>query len=241
MTVVNCVVYEDGRRLGQVAVDSLSEHLAHRNRFVWLALAEPSDGELALVQQAFDLHELAIEDVRRGHQRPKVEEYDGFVFVVMHTIAVTDGLEIGELDVFVGPNFLVSVRISGKQTFGEVRQRVERNPELLRKGPAFALHALMDAVVDRYFPVVEKLEDEIERLEEQIFTTDPRGSLIEDLYAVKQKLASVKHATGSMLEAVAQLLGSVARNFRPTSKTISATSTITSSGSTRRLPRTGIP
>jgi magnesium transporter len=123
------------------------------------------------MQEEFGLHDLAIEDARHGHQRPKIEEYDDTVFAVLHTVEIgpTDELVVGEVDIFVGTNFVLSCRNRTQQGFLGVRARAEREPHLLRHGPAFVFYALMDAVVDRYFPIIDALETDLEVVEEQIF------------------------------------------------------------------------
>ena len=128
--------------------------------FVWVALADPTPAELEEMQDEFGLHELAVEDARNGHQRPKIEEYGDSLFVVLHLVELApgspDGLNLGEVDVFVGPNYILSVRNRSQQGFLGVRERSEREPDLLRIGSGFVLYALMDAVVDRYFPIIDR-------------------------------------------------------------------------------------
>jgi magnesium transporter len=175
---------------------------------VWVALADPSPGELAAMEREFPLHELAVEDARHGHQRPKIEEYGDLVFVVMHTVEVVDAeLHVGEMDVFVGPNYVLSIRNHTKRGFVDVRARCEREPQLLRHGPGFVLYALMDAVVDRYFPVLDDLELELERIEERLFANSAGRPIVEDLYGLKQKLMVLKHAVAPLLEASSKLYG----------------------------------
>ena len=138
-----------------------------------MALRDAGDDELDEMQQEFDLHELAVEDARHGHQRPKIEEYGDTLFTVLHMVELspTDELRVGEVDVFIGRNYVLSVRHRTHQGFLGVRERGEREPHLLRHGSGFVLYALMDAVVDRYFPVLDALETELEAIEEQIFAT----------------------------------------------------------------------
>ena len=122
------------------------------------------------MQREFGLHELAVEDARHGHQRPKIEEYGDSLFAVLHTVEIDgDELKVGEVDIFVGKNYVLSVRSRTEQGFADVRARSEREPHLLKHGSGFVLYALMDAVVDRYFPVLDALEDELEEVEERIF------------------------------------------------------------------------
>ncbi|MGD8430520.1 MAG: magnesium/cobalt transporter CorA, partial [Ectothiorhodospiraceae bacterium] len=176
--------------------------------FVWVALRDAEPEELDRMQAEFDLHPLAVEDAHHGHQRPKIEEYDDSLFVVMHTIELVDGeLRTGEVDVFVGENYVLSVRNRSEQGFLGVRNRCEHEPHLLGKGSSFVLYALMDAVVDRYFPVLEELESELETVEEQMFTKGSERSNIQRLYQLKRKVTLVKHAVTPLMEAASRLHG----------------------------------
>jgi magnesium transporter len=206
--LVNCVVYQEGRKLADIDKREISNYLARPDCFVWVALKDAADGELEEMREEFGLHELAVEDARHGHQRPKIEEYGDSLFVVLNTIEMNgDELRIGEIDVFVGRNYVLSVRQRSEQTLLGVRARAEREPELLRHGAGYVLYALMDAVVDRYFPVLDAVELELERIEDQLFSgTSPRGN-IETLYYVKQKLTTLKHVTGPLLEYTGRLYG----------------------------------
>jgi magnesium transporter len=206
--LVNCVVYQEGRKLADIDKREISNYLARPGCFVWVAMKDATDAELEEMRGEFDLHELAVEDARHGHQRPKIEEYGDSLFVVLNTIEVSgDDFRIGEVDIFVGRNYVLSVRQRTEQTLLGVRARAEREPELLRYGAGYVLYALMDAVVDRYFPVLEAVELELERIEDQLFSgTSPRGN-IETLYYVKQKLTTLKHVTGPLLEYTGRLYG----------------------------------
>ena len=130
--LVNCVAYQDGRKLADIEPAHISDYLKRPGCFVWVALKDPTDAELAQMQAEFDLHELAVEDARHGHQRPKIEEYPDLLFTVLHTVELlpTDELQVGEVDVFVGRNFVLSVRSNTERGFKEVRARVEREPSL---------------------------------------------------------------------------------------------------------------
>src|ERR671929_1234656 len=194
--LVNCVAYEEGRKLADIDKREIKTYLARPGCFVWVALRDATEAELAEMQEEFDLHPLAVEDARHGHQRPKIEEYGDLLFVVMNTVEVVgDELKLGEIDIFVGRNYVLSVRQHSEHGFLGVRARAEREPELLKNGSGYVLYALMDAVVDRYFPVLDAVELELEDIEERLFAgTSPRRS-IEALYYVKQKLNALKHAT----------------------------------------------
>src|SRR5205085_4970565 len=130
--------------------------------------------ELDEMAVEFGLHPLAVEDARKGHQRPKIEEYEDSLFVVLHTVESvvpdTQGeLVVGEVDLFVGKNYILSVRHRTQRGFADVRARCEREPELLRHGAGFVLYAIMDAIVDRYFPILDELESSLEAAESELF------------------------------------------------------------------------
>ncbi|HWM44668.1 MAG TPA: magnesium/cobalt transporter CorA [Burkholderiales bacterium] len=207
--LVNCVAYEGGRKLADIDKHEISNYLARPGSFVWVALRDPTPDELAEMQEEFGLHPLAVEDARVGHQRPKIEEYGDSLFVVLHTIEVEgDELKIGEVNVFVARNYVLSVRNRTERGFQDVRARAEREPELLKNGSGYVLYALMDAIVDRYFPVLDAVEMELEKLEERLFSpgASPREN-IESLYYVKQKLTTMKHATAPLQENAGKLYG----------------------------------
>src|ERR1041384_3292210 len=206
--LINCVVYQEGRKLADIDFREIHSYLARPGCFVWVALKDATDAELEQMREEFDLHPLAVEDARHGHQRPKIEEYGDQLFVVVHTIEVAgDEFNVGEVNIFVGRSFVLSARSRTERGFLEVRARSEREPELLRHGPGYVLYVLMDAVVDRYFPVIDALEAELEEIEEQIFANQAGRSIIEALYALKQRLGVVKHAVGPLLEGTGRLFG----------------------------------
>jgi magnesium transporter len=206
--LVNCVAYQDGKKLADITKEAISDYVARPDCFVWVALKDPSPEELEEMREEFGLHELAVEDARNGHQRPKIEEYGDSLFAVIQTVELTeDKPAVGELDIFVGPNYILSVRLRTERGFSNVRERCEREPELLKFGAAYVFYALMDAVVDRYFPVLDTLESELEAIEEQIFSKNTARSNIEGLYTLKQKLMTLKHAVDPLMEAVGKLYG----------------------------------
>ena len=207
--LINCVAYRDGGKLADLDPSQISDYLALPGCFVWVALRDASDAELAMLQSEFDLHELAVEDARHGHQRPKIEEYGKVVFAVLHLLELspTDELRLGEVHLFAGPNFVLSVRNRSSQGFMGVRERCEREPELLRQGASFVLYALMDAVVDRYFPLVDALESELETIEGQIFDRGAGRANIERLYELKHKVTVLRHAVSPLLDAMTKLYG----------------------------------
>ena len=206
--LVNCVAYEDGKRLADIQVAEISDYLLRPGCFVWVALKDPEPQEMIAMQEEFDLHELAVEDAVTGHQRPKIEEYGSLVFTAMH-VPLDKGkeIEVGELDLFVGPNFVLSVRHRFEPGFQAVRDRAEGDPHLLKHGSGYVFYAVMDNLVDRYFPVVDQLESDLEDLDERIFTENSPRKNIEELYELKHKLRVMRHVVDPLLEVLHKLYG----------------------------------
>ena len=206
--LINCAVYQEGKKLADIPAEDIKKYVSRPECFVWVAMKDPGPGELALLQHEFDLHELAVEDARHGHQRPKIDEYGDSLFAVLHNIEVVgDEVKVGEVDLFVGRNYVLSVRNHAEPGFATVRARCEREPDLLSHGSGFVFYALIDAVVDRYFPALDAIEAEFEKFEEQIFSGKSLRANIEGLYYVRQKLTTLQHAVLPLLEAVGKLYG----------------------------------
>lgn len=210
--LVNCVAYQEGRRLGTIDIEDVSEYVKKPDCFVWVALKDAQPEELDKMKEEFNLHDLAVEDVRHQHQSAKIEEYGESLFAVLHTVEMDDDgeLVIGEVDVFVGPNYVLSVRSRTRHGFQAVRERCEREPELLKLGSGFVLYALIDHIVDGYFPVLEAMGLQLEEIEDRIFErhdlSASRG-IIEDLYSMKRRLVVLQHHITPLLEAVSKLTG----------------------------------
>jgi magnesium transporter len=206
--LINCVAYAKGKRLADITIDDISAYLARPDCFVWVALNDPEPAELEALQKVFNLPELAVEDARHGHQRPKIDEYEDSLFVVLQPIERDgDELRTGEVAIFVGDRYVLTARRGTREGFAGVRRRTEQEPDLLNYGPAYVLYALMDTVVDRYFPIVDMLNEEIELMEESIFAGHTTRAQIEALYQLKRQLMTVKHATGPLLEVTSKLHG----------------------------------
>jgi magnesium transporter len=209
--LINCVAYEDGQKISDIPIEDISEHIAKKDRFVWVALQDATDEELNQMSLEFGLHELAVEDARHGHQRPKIEEYGNSLFVVLHLIEKSkdkpNSLNVGEVNVFVGHNYILSVRNRCTSGFLGVRQRCENEPHLLKMGAGFVMYALMDAVVDRYFPVIDAFEVELEEIERQIFEDGSVRENTKRLYELKSRVMIVKHAVAPLAEAASKLYG----------------------------------
>ena len=206
--LINCVAYQDGRKLADIPVSEIHNYVSRADCFVWVALRDPDEDELEAMQSQFGLHDLAVEDAHHGHQRPKIEEYGQSLFAVLHMVENgREELTVGEVGIFAGANYVLSVRSGAEHGFVEVRKRCEEEPELLRHGAGYVLYALMDSVVDRYFPVLDAIETELEKVEQRIFAHQTERASIETLYNIKQKLMTLKHATEPLLEATGRLHG----------------------------------
>jgi magnesium transporter len=210
--LVNCVAYQNGRKLGDIPVEDISEYVKRPDCFVWVALKDPTPADLDQMAEEFSLHPLAVEDAKTGHQRPKIEEYGDSLFAVVHTVErapedADEPLLVGEVAMFVGRNYLLSVRLRTQKGFADVRARTEREPELLKHGSGYVFYALLDTIVDRYFPILDSLESDLEAIEEQIFVRNSARSNIEALYALKRQLMVLKHAVDPMIEGIGKLYG----------------------------------
>jgi magnesium transporter len=199
--VMKCVAYTAGRRVGEIGIDQISELIARDGTFVWLGLREPNAALLDKIQQEFGLHDLAVEDTRSAHQRPKLEGYGDSLFLVLQTAQIyRNALQLGETHIFVGTRFIVTVRHGTPLSFSRVRERCEAMPESLAKGPGFALYALMDFIVDNYMPVVDGLQERFERLEEDIFRNRFSQETLERLYELKHELLLLRGAVAPLLD-----------------------------------------
>jgi magnesium transporter len=207
--VIDCGAYARGVRVANLEIGDISEAIKRGDRFVWVGLFEPDEELLCEVQQAFGLHELAIEDAHCAHQRPKVEQYKDCLFVVLRTaqlVGEPQHLEFGETHLFVGPQYVVSVRHGSLQSHIGLRTRCEASPRLLAKGPGFVLYALMDFVVDQYFPVVAALEERVVELEEIVFSEKCSRETTSRIYHLKRELLSFKRAISPLVEVCNRLM-----------------------------------
>ncbi len=195
--IVDNAIYVDGRR--SETPDSLEQaHEACRERdgFAWIGLYEPSEEEFESVAGEFDLHELAVEDAVTAHQRPKIERYGDSVFVVLKSaryIDETETVEFGEIHAFVGPDFIITVRHGKASELHEARERLENEPDLLRRGPSAVLYAIMDQVVDDYAPVSEGLETDIDEIEAEVFGGN--AAVSRRIYALSREVIGFRRAT----------------------------------------------
>lgn len=207
--IINCAAYLDGRKVANVSINEISKVLQNPDQFVWVGLHEPDDKTLIQIQQQFNLHDLAIEDAKNAHQRPKIEMYGDSLFAVIRTAQINKAsqhTDFGETHFFVGPNFLITIRHGSSISYADVRTRCESTPHLLRKGQGFALYAVMDSIVDQYFPVVEELEEGLQKIEEKVFKEKPTRQTTEDIYQLKRELLDVKRAVSPLIDIANRLM-----------------------------------
>ena len=208
--IVDCAVYEHGRRRGgRLALEDAYEAGREDGAFVWIGLHEPTAEEFDSVRREFDLHELAVEDAIKAHQRPKLELYDGTIFIVLKTVRYVDPEEVvdfGEILLFVGEGFVVSVRHGEATSLHGVRLEIERRPELLRCGPGAVLHAILDRVVDDYQPAIDGLADDVDEVEDEVFS-GRRTNPAERVYKLKREVLEFIRAVAPLVDPVERLAG----------------------------------
>jgi magnesium transporter len=169
-------------------------------------LHEPDAALLGAIQAQLGLHELLIEDANQAHQRAKLDVYDNVLFIVLRTAQLdSEGIRYGETHLIVGKGFVVSIRHGASASYAEVRQRCERNPELLRLGESAIMYAILDFVGDNYFPIIHKVTEELEAIEEDIFSAMPAREKIERIYRLRSGLLNMRHAVAPMIEICNQL------------------------------------
>jgi magnesium transporter len=205
--IVDCAVYEDGcRRGGTLALEDAYEASLREGAFVWIGLHEPSAEEFDSVRREFDLHELAVEDAIKAHQRPKLEIYGESLFLVLKTaryLEAEETVEFGEIPVFIGDGFIVTVR-HGETALHDVRLRMEERPDLLRSGPSAALYAIVDRIVDDYAPVAAGLDRDIREVEGEVFS-DARSNPAERIYKLKREVLELHDAVAPLVSPVDRL------------------------------------
>lgn len=204
--IVASAAYHEGHRIADVPIDEAGAWAARDGHFVWIGLHEPDEALMRRVQDQFALHELALEDALHAHQRPKIEVYGDALFLVLRTARLTDGrIHFGETHVFAGRNYVVTVRHGASATYSPVRARAESSPELLRHGVDFVLYAVMDFVVDCYFPVLDALEADVARLEQRLLHRPPTQPEVERIAHVRRDLERLRRAASPMMEVCSRL------------------------------------
>lgn len=208
--VIACAVYSrDGRRR-DIGLDAVSDVLAEDDdSFVWIGLYEPGDAVLERLQEEFDLHDLAIEDAHKAHQRPKVEAYGQSLFLVARTAQMVDQrIAYGETHVFLGPRYLVTVRHGASLSYAPARARIEREPELLALGPSYCMYTVLDAIVDNYLPIANDFTATMETLEKDIVSESFDRATVIRLYDLKRQLTYLRVNVTPMQDVLAQLVRS---------------------------------
>jgi magnesium transporter len=210
VVIVDCAIYENGeRRAGDLDVaDAARAACDDGPGFVWLGAHEPTAEEFDAVRREFDLHELAVEDAVKAHQRPKLEMYGETLFVVLKTVRYVDpseAIETGQILLFVNPTFIISVRHGEGSDLHPVRETVEKRPDLLRCGPGAILHAIIDRVVDDYEPAVQGLEIDIQQVEEQVFAEDAGENPAARIYNLEREVLEFQRAVTPLAAPVDRL------------------------------------
>ena len=204
--IVDCAAYEGGRRReGELSMERAGEAAREAGAFVWLGVVEPSEEEIGTIAAEFGLHELAQEDAVRAHQRPKVEEYDETLHVVVKTARYVDSeemIEVGEISIFVNPDFVISVR-HGDAHLGPVRERIEQRPDLLEHGPGAVLYAIVDHVVDRYQESLQGFDEDVREVELQVFGEGQNPT--ERIYKLEREVLEFQAATAPLGEELEEL------------------------------------
>ncbi|WP_434352692.1 magnesium/cobalt transporter CorA [Psychrobacter sp. HD31] len=194
--VINCYSYsrKTGEQLKKLAIADVNKTLANENQFVWLGLYEPSIETLEQVQQAFDLHELALEDAVTDHQRAKIESYgNDTLFVAVQTAKLEKRqIRYGDTAIFMGKNFIITIRTGPSNSYQPVREHYRQRPDKLRLGPIFVLHAILDFIVDNYMPVVDRLGSYLREQEQSIFSYEFDRDTLRKLYELKSQLVHMR-------------------------------------------------
>lgn len=214
MMVIGCALYERGVRQRDLPMEEIQRCLDEMraaavgvDRFVWLGLREPDEALMRRIQRLFGLHDLAVEDAYRAHQRPKLEVYGEALFLVLHTALLeNDEPRFGETHLFLGPGYLITIRHGPSASYAPLRQRLEESPALLQLGPAFPLYALLDFVVDHYAPLVNHFEDRLQALEEAIFRGRLDRDAAEAIYDLKTEVMRLHRAVAPVADLCGNLV-----------------------------------
>jgi magnesium transporter len=206
--VVNSVAYSaDGRRLRDITVEEISDVLDTPDDWVWVGVREPTEELLDKLQEEFGLHELAVEDAHNAHQRPKIEIYGESLFIVAHTAQVVAGkIAFGETHVFMGKRYIVTIRHGASLSYAAARRGCEQSQEMLAFGPSYSLYAVLDFIVDNFFPIVREFREELQELEEAVFEETFKRETIRRLYLLKKELVSLRLAIAPLQDILGQLV-----------------------------------
>lgn len=204
--VVASVVYTDGRRVLEIPIEGAGEWAHKPGHVVWIGLHEPDLDLLRKVQKEFGLHDLAVEDALKAHQRPKLEQYGEALFIVARTAQMVEGrIAFGETHLFVGRGYVVSVRHGASTTYTPVRERCEAAPKALSEGEDFILYAILDFIVDNYMPVIEMVQSEVEEIEDGVLGSNPSQDQVGRIYQLRRDLLRLRNAAVPLVEVCRRL------------------------------------
>jgi magnesium transporter len=212
--LINCSLYKDGIKQKNLTIDEISQWAGKQDHVLWAAFNNVDDALLDKIQGIFKLNELAVEDTGQPvdfaeqNQIPRIVEYQNTIFIMANLLEYKNNqIEAGEMTLFVGSNYILSFRKNSEHRFTNVRDRCEREPDLLKMGPGYILYAILDEVVDRYFPLLNRIEDEMAMIEKEIFTKKDTKKLIEKLFQLKTQTTDLRHATIPLSEVLGKLHG----------------------------------
>ena len=212
--LINCSLYKDGIKQKNLTIDEISHWAGKQDHVLWAAFNNVDDALLDKIQGIFKLNELAVEDTGQPvdfaeqNQIPRIVEYQNTIFIMANLLEYKNNqIEAGEMTLFVGSNYILSFRKNSEHRFTNVRDRCEREPDLLKMGPGYILYAILDEVVDRYFPLLNRIEDEMAMIEKEIFTKKDTKKLIEKLFQLKTQTTDLRHATIPLSEVLGKLHG----------------------------------
>jgi magnesium transporter len=207
--IVDCAIYEAGKRLdGKIDLEHAYDERGKDDTFVWIGLYEPTNEEFQSIESEFDLHPLAVEDAIESHQRPKLEVYDDMLLVVLKTaryVDPTEVIELGELMIFLGHDYVITVRHGEASELAPVRELLESDPDRMRSGPGAVLHAILDRVVDDYSPAIEGLQEDIDQVEAELFTEDRLTNPGERIYRLLREVLAFRRATAPLVDPIEKL------------------------------------
>lgn len=206
--IVNSRVYRPGQAARTIDIDDISDAVQEPDAFIWLGLWQPDEPFMQTIQHEFGLHELAIEDALTAHQRPKIEQYGDSIFIVVKTACrdENNNIEFGETHLFVGKNFLISVRHGASESYAPLRTRVEERPEMLEHGPGYALYCLLDFIVDNYLEITSSLTTRINELEGNMFCSEFDRQEVQNVYMLRRHLLAIRNAALPVDEICNQLI-----------------------------------
>lgn len=200
-TIVSCVAYRNGKRLESFPIDDISEIIQQPDVFLWIGLYEPDNALLDKMQEEFGLHELAMEDARAAHQRPKLETYGESVFIVVKTATLVENkIVFGETHFFAGKNYLITLRHGNSKSHSSIRANCENQPQRLALGTGYALYALLDAIVDNYLLALTELHSQFNQIEADIFDDTISTETLQRIYSIKRELMLLRDAARPLVD-----------------------------------------